>query len=244
MAGKLYVLGVGPGDPELMTIKAARILREVSCICVPKGKEDGTSLALSIVSKAIDLEGKEVLEAYFPMRKTEASFGTGDLDRRWNEAVTALTARLNRGTDTAFITIGDPGIYSTFFYLYNRLLHANPELRIEIVPGVSSINAAAAKAGLSLGLGDERIAILPANYLNDLASTLEQFDTVVLMKVYKVFNEVVAILNRLDMLKQAIYVSRAGMADEVVHRDLPSIKPDDLDYFSLIIVKKQQGIKK
>ena len=92
-----------------------------------------------------------------------------NLDAKWNEIVKAVLSRLDRGIDVAFITIGDPGIYSTFFYLYDRLLEQKPSLAVEIIPGISSINAAAARAGLYLGLGNDRIAILPANYLDSLA---------------------------------------------------------------------------
>ncbi|MDP2279252.1 MAG: precorrin-2 C(20)-methyltransferase, partial [Nitrospirota bacterium] len=187
MRGKLYVIGVGPGDPELLTLKAARILREVKCICVPKGREEGSSLALSIVKKALSLDNKEIIEAHFPMKKTSRQSEDCELDNKWAETVKNILSRLNKGIDVAFITLGDPAIYSTFFYLYDRLLESNPELKIDIIPGVSSINASAAKAKISLGLADEKIAILPANYIENLRETLEKFDTVVLMKVNKVF---------------------------------------------------------
>jgi len=238
MTGKLYVVGVGPGDPELLTLKAARILREVGCICVPKGREEGESLALSIVQRAVDLAGREIVETYFPMKKASGPSHKAELDAQWSETVATILGRLKRGIDTAFITIGDPGIYSTFFYLYHRLMEADPGLQIEIVPGVSSINASAARAGISLGLGDDRIAILPANYMADLLTVLERFDTVVLMKVYKVFPEVLKTLSGLDLLDRAVYVSRAGMVDERVCVDLASLKEEELDYFFLVIVRK------
>lgn len=240
MKGRFYVVGVGPGDPELLTIKGARILKEVGCICVPKGRQAGSSLALSIAGKAVDLSGKEIVETYFPMTKTVGPDGGDGLERQWQAAVAAITDRIDKGIDTAFITIGDPAIYSTFFYVCDRLLAARPGLQIEIVPGISSVNASAASAGLSLGLGDDRIAILPANYLADIDGVLDQFSTVVLMKVHTVFKEVVARLADLDLLDQAVYVARAGMEDEIVHRNLASIEAQDLDYFSLIIVRKHR----
>jgi precorrin-2/cobalt-factor-2 C20-methyltransferase len=239
MAGKLYVVGIGPGDPELLTLKAVRILKEVPCIVVPKGREEGTSLALSIVRQALSLGGKEIVEAYFPMKKTMGTAETSDLDEKWNETVEAVLKRLDRGMDAAFITIGDPGIYSTFFYLYDRLLEQRPSLDIEIVPGISSINAAAARAGLSLGLGNDRIAILPANYQDKLQETLEQFDTVVLMKVSKVFDSVRDTLTRMDLAGSAAYVVRAGMDDERVFQDIRNVREEDLNYFSLLIVRKR-----
>jgi precorrin-2/cobalt-factor-2 C20-methyltransferase len=239
MAGKLYVIGIGPGDPELLTLKAVRILKEVPCIIVPKGREEGTSLALSIVQKALSLGNKEIVEAYFPMKKTMGTAETDDLDAKWSETVEAVLKMLDRGMDAAFITIGDPGIYSTFFYLYDKLLEQRPSLGIEIVPGISSINAAAARAGLYLGLGNDRIAILPANYQDKLQETLEQFDTVVLMKVNKVFDSVRDMLTRMNLAGNAAYVVRAGMDDERVYRDILAVREEDLNYFSLLIVRKR-----
>ena len=118
---------------------------------MPKGKEEGASLALSIVRKAVSIEGKEIVEAFFPMKKGGPRRHGRELDARWGETVAAILGRLERGVDMAFITIGDPAFYSTFFYLYERLLEASPGLRIEIIPGVSSINASASRARISLG---------------------------------------------------------------------------------------------
>jgi precorrin-2/cobalt-factor-2 C20-methyltransferase len=247
MAGKLFVIGIGPGDPELMTLKAVRILKEVPCILVPKGREEGSSLALSIVRKILPLEGKEIVEAHFPMVKTASSAESGmrsaeekqELDSKWNETVQAVLNRVERGLDMAFITIGDPGIYSTYFYLHDRLLERKPSLAIEIVPGISSINASAARAGLSLGLGNDKIAILPANYLDSLQETLEKFDTVVLMKVSKVFDTVRDTLCRMNLADSATFVARAGMEDERMRKDITKVTEEDLNYFSLVIVRKR-----
>lgn len=242
MAGRLYVVGVGPGDPELLTLKGARVLGEVGCICVPKGKAEGKSLALSIVKGAVSLDGKEIVETYFPMVRTAGAPAGDRPDAEWEAAVSAITERLDKGIDTAFITIGDPGIYSTFFYLFEGLLAARPDLRIEIVPGISSINASAAAAGLTLGLGDDKIAVMPANYLADLDEVLERFATVVLMKVHRVLPEIVAALKSKGLLERAVCVSRAGMADERIYGDLSGLKKEDLDYFSLIIVRKKERV--
>jgi precorrin-2/cobalt-factor-2 C20-methyltransferase len=141
--------------------------------------------------------------------------------------------------DVAFITIGDPGIYSTYFYLHNRLLERKPSLTIEIVPGISSINASAARAGLSLGLGNDKIAILPANYLDSLEETLEKFDTVVLMKVSKVFDTVRDTLTRMNLADSATFIARAGMEDERIGKDIRQVRKEDLNYFSLVIVRKR-----
>ena len=246
MQGTLYVIGVGPGDPELLTLKAVRILKAVPCLCVPKGREEGSSLALSIVEGVVDLKGKEIIEAFFPMKKTGASkrkrggaeTADDELEGRWNETVLNILKRLNQGIDVSFITIGDPSIYSTFFYLYDRLLALAPRIRIEIIPGVSSITAAAARAGISLGLADEKIAVLPATYAGDIKKIVSDFDTVVLMKVYRVFDAVVGSLTEAGLIGNSTYISRAGMREEAVIRNLKDVKKEDLNYFSLIIVRR------
>lgn len=238
MSGKLTVIGVGPGDPELLTLKGLRILKAAGCIFVPKGREEGSSLALSIVSDLLDLSGREVVEAYFPMRKTRGSTDQGDLDAQWQNTVESVMSRLNSGIDVVFITIGDPTVYSTFYYLHERLLVLDPDIKVEIIPGVSSIMASAARAGVYLGIADERIAVLPANYMSNLSDTLQAFDTIVLMKVNKVFAQIRQKLNEMQLTDKAVFVARAGMEDEKIFCNLEEVTDDDLNYFSMVIVKK------
>ncbi|MBI5098399.1 MAG: precorrin-2 C(20)-methyltransferase [Nitrospirae bacterium] len=265
MTGKLNVIGVGPGDPELLTLKAVRIIRESQVICVPKGREEGSSLALSIVQKIINLNDKEIIEAYFPMRKTRTSTEvqkcrsaevktsddvtsglpdfrssalSSDLDAKWNQTAETILNKLKAGRNVAFLTLGDPSFYSTFYYLYNKLVALHPDLNIEIIPGVSSINASAARAKISLGLGDDGIAILPANYMNNLKSTLEAFDTVVLMKVHKAFDQIVDLLQEMNLINKAACISQAGMEDEKIFKNIKDVKQEDLSYFSMVIVRK------
>jgi len=240
MNGKLYVIGIGPGDPELLTLKAVRILQRVPTLCVPKGREEGTSLALSIVSQAINLEGIDIIEAHFPMRKTQGASHSEELKEKWSETVEAILARIEQGTDVAFITLGDPSIYSTYFYLHETLLERMPELSIKFVPGISSVTATAARAGMSLGLGDEKIAILPATYSGDIRAVLAEFDTVVLMKVHSVFEKILPVLTELQLEGNCIYVARVGMPDERIIRDIAKMTADDLNYFSILIIRTRR----
>ena len=239
MQGILNVIGVGPGDPELLTLKAVRIIKASPVLCVPKGREEGSSLALSIVEKAVDLKGKEIIESHFPMVKTRRQREEKNgLDDKWNEIAETILGRLRKGADVAFLTLGDPALYSTFFYLYDKLLELQPDLDIRIIPGVSSVNASAARAGISLGLGNDRIAVLPANYMENLKPTLESFDTVVLMKVSKVFNEIVDMLSDMNLIENAVCISNAGTDDEKIFRNIREAGEEDLNYFSTVIVKK------
>jgi len=248
MTGKLYVIGVGPGDPELITLKAARILRQVPCLCVPRGRQEGESLALSIVAQVVEKKEQEIIAAYFPLRKTRKDIASretacpgapaaGELEEQWRLSAGAIAERLKRGLDVAFITLGDPGLYSTFFYLLPYLADMHHSLSMEIIPGVSALNAAAAQAMIPLGQADEKIAILPANYHHDLEDTLRRFDTVILMKVHGSFPAVREILKRLDLMDRAIYVLRLGLEGERIIRNLAAVTSDDLDYFSLLIIR-------
>jgi precorrin-2/cobalt-factor-2 C20-methyltransferase len=234
MSSRLYAVGVGPGDPELLTRKAERILRSAAVICAPTGAADAASYALSIVEPFLDRSRQEVLTRVFPMTKEEA-----ELLPFWEETAAEVAGRIRAGQDVAFITIGDPFLYSTFLYLYRIIREKYPEIGIEIVPGITSVGAAAAVAGVPLGLAADRLAILPATYEEaQLRQTLIDFDTVVLMKVHRVFDRVYGLLRELRLEKSAVFVRRVGSSEEEVVTDISSLVGKKLDYLSLLIVKK------
>lgn len=231
---KIYAVGVGPGDPELLTLKAVRILREVPVICAPTATPADSSYALSIVEQFLDRGRQEVIVQVFPMRRDQEG-----LSQYWEEAAAEVAEKVRQGKDVAFITIGDPFLYSTFLYIYRIFRERHPDIPVEVVPGISSINAAAVAAGLPLGQSSERIAVIPAAFEEkDLARTLQEFDTVVLMKVSRVFDGVYALLQELGLERKAVFVSRVGSAEEEVVFDLGRLLGRKLDYLSLLIVKK------
>ena len=231
---KVYAVGVGPGDPELLTRKAERIIRQSAVICAPTGNADAASYALLIVEPFLDRTRQEVVSQVFPMMKDQAG-----LDGFWERAAGQVADHVRAGRDVAFITIGDPFLYSTFLYLYRIFRRSYPDIEIEIVPGISSINAAAAAAGLPLGMGGERIAILPAVYEDaELRKTLTDFDTVVLMKVHRVFDRVYPLLVELGLDHNAVFVRRVGSRQQEVVADLATLVGRDLDYLSMLIVSK------
>lgn len=240
-SGRLYVIGVGPGDPELIPLKALRILGEVKTLCVPKGREERGSIALSIIEKVVDLKEKEIIEIHFPMEKIyKGEPISPQLEAKWEAAAHTISEKLNNGNDIVFPTLGDPTLYSTFFYLYERLLSIIPELEINIIPGISSITAVAASAKIPISMANERVVILPAIYEGDVKEALERFDTVILMKVNRVFNKVIKALNELNMIDRAILVSKAGMEDEEVFFDVSKVPLEKLNYFSTMIIRKYQ----
>lgn len=231
---RIYAVGVGPGDPELLTRKAERILRHVPVICAPSASAGDSSHALSIVEPFLDRSRQEVIVSVFPMKKDQEG-----LDEFWEEAAATVVTHIRQGKDVAFITIGDPFLYSTFLYLYRIFRERYPDIPIEVVPGVSSITAAAVAAGIPLAAASERIAVLPATFEEEkLRHTLQDFDTVVLMKVNRVFDRVYALLKELGRERGCAFVSRAGTNEERVVYDLESLVGKKLDYLSLLIVKK------
>ncbi len=231
---KIYAVGVGPGDPELLTRKAERILREVPVVCAPTANPADSSYALSVVEPLLDRNRQEVIIQVFPMRMDQAG-----LEEFWEEAAAEVAARVRQGKDVAFITIGDPFLYSTFLYLYRIFRDSYPDIPVEVVPGISSINAAAIAAGFPLGMAAERIAIIPAAFEQEnLRKTLAEFDTVVLMKMSRVFDGIYELLRELGLERKAVYVSRVGSPEEEVVFDLASLVGKKLDYLSLLIVRK------
>ena len=229
--GCLYGIGVGPGDPELLTLKALKALQKVPVICVPQAANRRESYALSIVKDYVKPE-QEILRAPFP---TDDAEGAAQV---WREAAVLVLERLKKGQDVAFLTEGDPMLFSTFSYLMAGVRELCPEAPVVIIPGISSVMAAAASSGVPLATHGQRLAILPAAYgLDDLAEATSNFDTVVLMKVSSNIVNVLANLEELGLTGQSTYVRRASTGREKVIRDLKEITDEDLDYFSLLIVK-------
>ena len=231
--GRLYGVGVGPGDPELVTLKAKRILQEVPIVCVPQAVTSTESYALSIVQDFLDLDKQEILKLPFP---TDDEEGAGDV---WRGAAETIYERLITGQSVAFITEGDPMLYSTFSYVLESTRLNHPETPVEIVPGVSSVMAAAASSAAPLVTHGQRLAILPAVYgIDDLREAIANYDTIVLMKVNRTLLQALANLESLGLAGKGIYVRRASTAREQVVSDLQTLSEEDLDYFSLLIIRK------
>ena len=231
-SGRLYGIGVGPGDPELLTLKAQRVLQSVPLICVPQAETSKDSYALSIVREFICHEKQEIVRFFFPTNDEKTA---GDV---WRNAAEILAGRLESGNDAAFITEGDPMLYSTFLYVLESIKANNPELRVEIVPGISSVMAAAASSGVPLAAHGQSLAILPAAHgIEKLRETIAIHDTVVLMKVNRSLLRALSDLEDLGLDKKAVYIKRASTDREQVVRDLRKLGAEDLDYFSLLIIR-------
>jgi precorrin-2/cobalt-factor-2 C20-methyltransferase len=235
--GKLYGVGIGPGAPDLITLRALDVLRRVPVLALPRSNDHGASMAWRIVRPVLgDVPGQERLFLTFPMSKDPER-----LVPAWDAAFAAIGARLERGLDVAFATEGDPSLFSTFIYLGHEAPRRWPGIVVEIVPGVSSITAVPAVTGIPLADGQERIAIVPATYdVSDLERLLAEFDTVVLMKIGPEMPRIVAALDARGLLDRAIYVARATMAEQRILRDLRDVTPGRQDCFAMVIVSRKE----
>ena len=231
---KLYAIGVGPGAPDLVTLRAAEILRRVPVIFSPLSAMGTTSRALEVVRGLLDPTRQQIVELTFPMQKEQ-----DELEGDWEEAADEIVAGLRRHDEGAFITIGDVSLYSTFVYVQRLLAADHPEVVIEMVPGIPSFSAMTALLGMPYGQGDDRIAILPATFGPErIAAVLREFETVVLMKVNRVLDEVLDTLDALGLTEHATFVTKCGMVDQAVVHDVRTLRGQRPSYFSILLVSK------
>ena len=230
----VYAVGVGPGDPELLTRKAERVLRQAHVVLAPVSKPGEVSVALETVREFLDENRQEIIIHQFPMTSDKAR-----LIPAWQEAAALIAGQVADGKDVAFITIGDPLLYSTFIYLLRIFRESYPQIVIEIIPGISSINTAAAVAGVPLAEADERIAIIPATAgMDKVIEALAAYDTVVLLKVKPLFGDILEVLRRMGRERSAVFVERVGGARQKVLSDLDEMAAHTPDYLSLMIIRR------
>lgn len=240
MSAILYIIGVGPGDPDLLTRKAFILLNQCPVIATPNGNKNGTSTALKIVEEAMDISKKEIHHLHFPMQKIHGDSGPpADVKKAWVRAAEQVIALLAEGKDVVFPTLGDPAIYSTGYYLYETILSLKKDTNIIFVPGISAMSTCSAVTSVPICLGDDKLAVIPATFSIDaIQNTLENFDTIVLMKVHKVLDQLIALFTKLNLLEKAVLVERAGMKNERIHTNLGEIE-GQVHYFSTIILRKR-----
>jgi precorrin-2/cobalt-factor-2 C20-methyltransferase len=242
LAGTFIGIGVGPGDPELITIKAVKALKAADIICVPKSHQRKPSMALSMVKKILAERERpaEILELVFPMTKDELN------NRKlWVENAAIVAAKAKKG-NVAFITLGDPMLYSTFLYLYECVKETYPEIELEIIPGVTSVTAAAASSKLPLAEKEEVVSIIPSDLdPARIEETAKHADNLVFMKCAFHIKEFIPILLKAGFTENSTIalVKRCTLPEEkVLVGKLGDVKNWDIteDYFSVAIVKKSQ----
>lgn len=231
--GNFHGIGLGPGDPELLTLKAIHVIRGADRIFVPKSDTKEESMALEIVKDYV--EEKKIIEQIYPMTKDKSLLNTA-----WRKAAEEVCTEIRNGYDVAYLTLGDPMTFSTYIYLLRYLLTMLPEHAIHTVPGITSYNAAACMANYPLLTGDERMAVIPMpKDITELRPILETFDTVVLMKVAKKLDEVIQLLEEINLTEHALFASYIGQKNAYLTYDLVSLKGSGRGYMSVLIVKRK-----
>lgn len=230
MSGRLYGVGVGPGDPELMTLKAVRILAEAPVIAYP-APDPGESSARAIAARFIPA-GRTEIAIRVPMRPGKMP------TEIYDSAAEEIAAHLDAGRDVAVLCEGDPFFYGSFMYLHDRLAG---RFACTVVPGVTSLTACAAASGKPLVRRDDVLAVLPAILPDaELERRLLQVDAAVIMKVGRHGRRVRSLLDRLSLASSSTYVAHASRPEE---RVLPVADLGDLEtpYFSMILVSKGEA---
>ncbi|MEY8331699.1 precorrin-2 C(20)-methyltransferase [Lachnospiraceae bacterium 47-T17] len=228
MKGILYGIGVGPGDPELLTLKAVRIIEE-SAVCAVPGADVEKTAAYRIAVQAVPgLREKKLLPVPMPMVMDKR-----EQQRYHEEGAKQIEAYLVRGESVAFLTLGDPTVYSTFSYI--RDLVERDGCETETVAGITSFCAAAARLNMSLAKWNEPLHIIPAAHRPDIR--LEEPGNYILMKSGSKLGQVKELLRK--SRREVAMVENCGMEQERIYRSLEEI-PDDAGYYSLIIVGKRR----
>lgn len=236
---KLFCVGCGPGDPELLTIRALNLIKEADVIFVPTSKSDKPSIALSIVAKYINKTTK-IINLVFPMIKDKDS-----LKDYWEKNTSEISQMVRTGKKTVYLTVGDPSLYSTWIYIHRELKKNHKDIQIEIIPGITSIFAFAAESKISLVEGNEHLSIVPACYdLNKVKNTVKSSDTIVFLKDGRYFDNVIEMLpdagfGEESQIAIAQDVSTKKNILEIKHlKDLKGKKQPSQKYFSIMVVKR------
>ena len=238
--GKLIGASLGPGDPELITRRSWAVLQSGARWIYPVKKAEEVSYALSIVERGGLPIPADAVELVFPMTRDAEALG-----KAWVRAAQQTVELLGEGRDLVFLVEGDASTFATFGHLARVARELAAEIEVETIPGVSSFAAAAATTGMPLAEEDETLAIIPAAYGTGVIDhMLDEFDTLILLKVKPLLDEVLELLERRDLLETSCFIEKVGSPDERVVRDLASLKGEKVNYLSLLLVqnpKRQRG---
>ena len=232
--GTLYGIGVGPGDPGLLTLKAVKILSHVDVVFAASSTKNEHSLAVNIASQHLKKDVPVVLLG-FPMTLEKKQ-----LVSAWKKNAQQVIDALKKGQEVAFLTLGDPMTYSTFGYLMRTIKEMGPDIAVKIVPGITSFQAGAAAAGHILAEAEESFTVISgALGAENLKQVINHTDNIVILKVYRNYKEIMDTLDHLDLKGKATLISQCGLKDEEIVHDLKQ-RPDAVPpYLSLLLVNKK-----
>jgi len=229
--GTFYAIGLGPGDPELLTLKAVRLLQQSPFVYVPFSRLSTQAW----VSEAVQQYARH--DAVI----STVSFSLGkdreERQKHWKNVAKEIVKILQGGNDVAFVTLGDPLLYSTAIYLIRALREQWPEVAVEIISGISAYSHCAALTSFALGEGTKPVTIIPTvTAMGDLEAAMERGGTIVLMKIGRHLQAIIDLLEQNSLIEQAVFVARAGLPDQQIETDLRTLRGADSACGNLAII--------
>lgn len=233
--GTLYGIGVGPGSPDLITLRAVSVLNKVSVVLAASSTKNEYSTALSIAKPHL-AEHARIVHIAFPMTLDEEN-----LLKAWEENAHVVAKVLEQGQDAAFLTLGDPLIYSTFGYIMRTMANLYPHIPVNVVPGITSFQAAAAETKTVICERYENFLLLPGVMnAEKLRSDLTVADNAVILKAYKTLPDIKDALKNEEDRKDALFISRLGLDDQVI-TPLENA-PESPNYLSLVLATRKNRV--
>ncbi|HSG73971.1 MAG TPA: precorrin-2 C(20)-methyltransferase [Nitrosopumilaceae archaeon] len=236
----LIGIGVGPGDPELLTVKAVKAIQNADIIMCPASKEDRSSIAFSIVSSLIDkTKNQEIIKLVFPMTKDRDI-----LELTWKKNAEIMAEKVLSGKNVVYLTVGDPYLYSTWIYMHREIEKNYPELKVSVIPGIVSMFTFASKVGVSIAEGAEKVAIIPSCYnLDTVKEIAKNSESLIFLKDGRYFDQVVDLLKESGFPDNSIFAigQDLGTDKEIIRKlTLGEVNDDTLTskYFSILVVKR------
>jgi precorrin-2/cobalt-factor-2 C20-methyltransferase len=230
--GKLYGVGVGPGDPELITVKAVRVIKAADIIFTAASTKNTYSLAVEIAAPYI-AEGTPIAKLSFPMTKDESQTETA-----WINNARQIATVIKEGKTAVFLTLGDPTTYSTFGYILKKMACIMPDADIETIPGITSFHAASARLNRILVEGEQSLLVTSGAYGGDRIRKINGVENVAVVKAYKNMGDLHEALMETGLSENSVAVSRCGRKDELISRDVESLVDKAPDYWTLILASK------
>ncbi len=236
----LIGIGVGPGDVDLLTVKAVKAIQNADIIMCPASKEGRSSIALGVVSSIIDKsKNQEIVKLIFPMTKDKDI-----LEATWKKNAKIMAETVLTGKNVVYLTVGDPFLYSTWIYMHKDLTENYPDMDISVIPGIVSMFTFASKVGVSIAEGAEKVAIIPSCYdLSSVKEIAKNSESMIFLKDGRYFDQVIDVLKESGFPDDSIFAigQDLGTENEIIRKmTLGEVNDDTLTtkYFSILVVKR------
>jgi len=237
---ELVGIGVGPGDPDLLTVKAVKAIQNADTIMCPASAEDRPSIALSVVESLIDKsKNQEIVKLIFPMTKDKVI-----LEAHWKENSKIMAEKVLSGKNVVYLTVGDPYLYSTWIYMHREISQNHPDMKITVIPGIVSMFTFASKVGISIAEGAEKVAIIPSCYdLSSVKEIAKNSEVLVFLKDGRYFDQVIELVRESGFPDDSIFAigQDLGTDKEIIRKlRLGDVNDDTLTtkYFSILVIKR------